>query len=88
MKIYIIRQRGVYWHEIFDLLTCKEVAIKRCKELSKMDEDNYHEWVVTEHSVGLSRCEMSDEWSEKTFSGGLMYKDSEIEVFTCRKKDG
>jgi hypothetical protein len=87
MKIYIIRQRGVYWHEIFDLLICKETAIKRCKELSEIDIDDYHEWVVTEHGVGVSKCELSSEWRENKFSGGLMYKDSEVEVFTCRKKD-
>lgn len=51
-EIYIIRQQGVYWHEIVGISTDKNEAINNCKHMASLDVDEYHAWVVTEHKIG------------------------------------
>lgn len=50
--IYIIRQQGVYWHEIVGISTDKNEAVNNCKHMASLDVDYYHAWVVTQHKIG------------------------------------
>lgn len=54
MKCYIIRQEGVYWHNILFVGLDKDCAVKKCKELALRDSDSYHNWVVSEFTVGAT----------------------------------
>ena len=47
--IYVVRASGNYWKDINMVTTDKEMAIETCRELAKNDDDNYHQWCVTEH---------------------------------------
>lgn len=46
MSIYIVRQKGVYWHEILHVGNNKYVAINIAKDLAVRDRDSYHDFVV------------------------------------------
>lgn len=50
--IYIVRQQGIYWHEIVGISTSESEAIDKCKHMASLDVDDYHAWVVTKHKIG------------------------------------
>ncbi|AUR88675.1 hypothetical protein NVP1172O_58 [Vibrio phage 1.172.O._10N.261.52.F5] len=80
--IYIIRQAGVYWHNIIEVHADKDKAVDRCNILANSDADDYHEWVVSEHAIGTENSAPRDYW------GDWPCDISEIEVYKTKKGAG
>lgn len=52
MKVYIIRQSAVYWHNIMGVFSNLEDAKAHASHLASNDCDSHHSFVVTEHVIG------------------------------------
>ncbi|AUR96870.1 hypothetical protein NVP1233A_57 [Vibrio phage 1.233.A._10N.261.51.E6] len=79
--IYIIRQAGVYWHNIIEVHADKDKAVARCNILANSDADDYHGWVVSEHAIGTENNS-----AQRRDCGDWPCDISEIEIYKTKKK--
>ena len=82
MNVYVVRQKGIYWHDILFITKLKNKAIAEAQRLSRVDVDNHHKFIVckiaTERKLVTTRPDFHDQ----------MYPDNrEIVSYSTSKPD-